>query len=53
VVSLAIPSTVIIIPLYMEIHYLGISGITAVLLKSLCAPSMIILAWQFLKGMPE
>jgi ABC-type glycerol-3-phosphate transport system permease component len=53
VVSLAIPSTVICIPLFLEVHYLGLSGPMAVVLKSLAAPSGIILAWQFLKGMPE
>jgi multiple sugar transport system permease protein len=53
VVSLAIPSTVIIIPLFMEMHYMRLSGPLAVILKSLVVPSGIILAWQFLKGMPE
>jgi multiple sugar transport system permease protein len=53
VVSLTIPSTVIIIPLFMEMHYMRISGPLAVILKSLVVPSGIILAWQFLKGMPE
>jgi ABC-type glycerol-3-phosphate transport system permease component len=53
VLALTIPTSVIIIPLFMEIHYLGISGITAVLLKALTAPSAIILAWQFMKGIPD
>ena len=53
VVALAVPSTVVVIPLFLEVHYLGIAGLPAVLLKSLAVPGGIIIAWQFLKSMPD
>jgi ABC-type glycerol-3-phosphate transport system permease component len=53
VIAMAIPSTVIIIPLFLEMRYMGISGLPAVMLKSLAVPSGIIIAWQFLKSMPD
>lgn len=51
--SMVVPTTVVIIPLFLEIHYLHLTGLPAVILKGLATPSGIIIAWQLLKGVPD
>jgi ABC-type glycerol-3-phosphate transport system permease component len=52
-IATAVPITVIIIPLFIEMHYLGLSGLPAVLLKGVLVSSGVIIAWQYLKSIPQ
>lgn len=52
-ITTAVPTTVIVIPLFIEMHYLGITGVSAVLLKGMLVSSGVIVAWQYMKGIPQ
>jgi ABC-type glycerol-3-phosphate transport system permease component len=52
-IATAVPISVIVIPLFIEMHYLRLSGIPAVLLKGTMVSSGVIVAWQYMKGIPQ
>ena len=52
-IATAIPVTVIIIPLFIEMHYLGLTGLPGVLLKGVMVSSGVIVAWQYMKSIPQ
>lgn len=49
----AVPITVIIIPLFIEMHYLALSGLPAVLLKGVMVSGGAVVAWQYFKSVPQ
>ena len=51
--AVAVPSTVVIIPLFIEMYYLGLSGLPAVMLKGMLVSSGVIVAWQYFKRVPQ
>jgi ABC-type glycerol-3-phosphate transport system permease component len=52
-IATSIPVTVIIIPLFIEMHYLGLSGLPSVLLKGILVSANVIVAWQYMKSIPQ
>lgn len=52
-ITTAVPISVVIIPLFIEMHYLGLAGVPAVLLKGILVSSGVIIAWQYMKGIPQ